>query len=69
MICPYCETNNNHVVDTRWAPGKWVTRRRYHCNQCKKRFTTHEGYNTKTRKEMMIFFSKERDKNDKNKSG
>lgn len=55
MICPYCEANNNHVTDSRWSPSKFVTRRRYHCDTCKNRFTTHEGYNTKTRHDILKF--------------
>ena len=63
MKCPFCKSNDNHVVDSRWAESKWITRRRYDCHICKKRFTTHEGYNNKTRNEMIEHIASERSNN------
>lgn len=42
MICPYCETNQDKVIDSRAAEGGRVIRRRRECLGCKKRFTTYE---------------------------
>lgn len=54
MKCPFCQSKDTHVTDTRWSEGKWIQRRRYECRECRNRFTTQEGYNTKTRKQMLI---------------
>ncbi len=42
MKCPYCESQETEVVETRESEDLAVTRRRRECNQCKKRFTTYE---------------------------
>ena len=54
MKCPFCGTNNNFVVDTRWSEAKECQRRRYRCRPpCNKRFSTHERMNTLTRLELL----------------
>lgn len=42
MICPYCNANDDRVIDSRSSEGGAVVRRRRECNVCKKRFTTYE---------------------------
>lgn len=42
MICPYCGTDNDKVIDSRAADGGLVIRRRRECVGCSKRFTTYE---------------------------
>lgn len=42
MICPYCEANEDKVIDSRAAEAGRVIRRRRECISCKKRFTTYE---------------------------
>ena len=44
MICPYCRTNNDKVIDSRLTEGGKAIRRRRQClnPDCKKRFTTYE---------------------------
>jgi len=42
MKCPYCNSENNKVVDKRETPDLKNTRRRRECLKCKKRFTTYE---------------------------
>ncbi len=42
MICPYCGTDNDKVIDSRAADGGLVIRRRRECIGCSKRFTTYE---------------------------
>lgn len=42
MNCPYCDHEENKVVDKRETEGHEVTRRRRECLKCKKRFTTYE---------------------------
>lgn len=41
MKCPFCESGDTKVVETREA-GEEITRRRRECLDCKKRFTTYE---------------------------
>ena len=40
MKCPYCNSANNHVIDSRAAGAH--TRRRRHCENCGKNFGTYE---------------------------
>ncbi len=40
MKCPYCNSNNSRVIDTREVPDG--IRRRRECNDCRQRFTTYE---------------------------
>lgn len=42
MICPFCNTNKDKVIDSRSSEGGTVIRRRRHCQSCKRRFTTYE---------------------------
>ncbi len=42
MICPYCNANNDKVIDSRESDGARVVRRRRECLGCSKRFTTYE---------------------------
>ncbi|MBW2618514.1 MAG: transcriptional repressor NrdR, partial [Deltaproteobacteria bacterium] len=42
MKCPYCEENDNRVVDSRLSKDGLAIRRRRECNQCRRRFTTYE---------------------------
>jgi transcriptional repressor NrdR len=42
MRCPFCESEDTQVVDTRSNPGTNVIRRRRKCPNCDKRFTTYE---------------------------
>lgn len=42
MICPYCNANNDKVIDSRESDAARVVRRRRECLGCGKRFTTYE---------------------------
>ena len=42
MICPYCASNDDKVIDSRASDGGRVIRRRRKCLSCDKRFTTYE---------------------------
>lgn len=42
MICPFCQTNDDKVIDSRGSEGGRVIRRRRECLHCRKRFTTYE---------------------------
>jgi len=42
MKCPFCNTGENEVVETRVAEDGNSLRRRRECTACKKRFTTYE---------------------------
>lgn len=42
MKCPYCESQETEVVETRDSEDLAVTRRRRECIKCQKRFTTYE---------------------------
>jgi transcriptional repressor NrdR len=42
MLCPHCFADNDRVIDSRACEDGRAIRRRRHCNQCKKRFTTYE---------------------------
>ncbi len=42
MKCPYCNYDNDKVVDSRSSHDSQVIRRRRECTQCDKRYTTYE---------------------------
>ncbi|MFZ9915098.1 MAG: transcriptional regulator NrdR, partial [Phycisphaerales bacterium] len=42
MKCPYCNADDDSVVDSREADGGAAVRRRRECNRCGRRFTTYE---------------------------
>lgn len=42
MKCPYCDSQETEVVETRESEDFSATRRRRECIKCKKRFTTYE---------------------------
>jgi transcriptional repressor NrdR len=42
MHCPYCNKDNDKVIDSRATDGGKVIRRRRECLACGKRFTTYE---------------------------
>lgn len=42
MFCPYCEANDDKVIDSRATDGGRAIRRRRQCLRCGKRFTTYE---------------------------
>ncbi len=42
MICPFCQHNDDKVIDSRASEGGKVVRRRRECLSCRKRFTTYE---------------------------
>jgi transcriptional repressor NrdR len=42
MKCPYCQSEETSVIDSREAEDQTTIRRRRECNQCQKRFTTYE---------------------------
>lgn len=42
MRCPYCQVDNDRVLDTRNADGGYLVRRKRICNSCGRRFTTAE---------------------------
>ncbi|MEC9372263.1 MAG: transcriptional regulator NrdR [Planctomycetota bacterium] len=42
VICPYCEADDDRVIDSRSSEGGNAVRRRRQCNACGRRFTTYE---------------------------
>ena len=42
MRCPYCQTDDDRVVDSRGAEAGAAIRRRRQCNGCGQRFSTYE---------------------------
>lgn len=46
MKCPYCNTPDTKVIDSRPADDKSSIRRRRQCEACGKRFTTYEKLET-----------------------
>ncbi len=42
MKCPYCQTDNDKVIDSRSGEDGFVIRRRRMCVSCERRFTTYE---------------------------
>ncbi len=49
VICPYCNANDDKVIDSRSSEGGQVVRRRRECLKCNKRFTTYERVEETTR--------------------
>lgn len=43
MNCPFCNTNDTQVLESRVADDGQSLRRRRECSKCGKRFTTHES--------------------------
>lgn len=52
MKCPYCDSNDSKVIDTRYVEDSGVIRRKRECLSCGKRFTTHEVYEEGSKKEI-----------------
>lgn len=48
MKCPYCDSNNTKVIDSRATEDNHAIRRRRHCLDCGKRFSTYERYEDST---------------------
>lgn len=46
MNCPFCNTNDTQVLESRVLEDGRGMRRRRECTKCKKRFTTHESVKT-----------------------
>ena len=46
MKCPFCSHENTRVIDSRPAEDNTSIRRRRVCDECGKRFTTHEKIET-----------------------
>ena len=42
MICPYCHTDHDRVIDSRSSDEGVTIRRRRQCLDCKRRYTTYE---------------------------
>ena len=42
MKCPFCQSDNDKVIDSRSADDGFLIRRRRHCLNCEKRFSTLE---------------------------
>jgi transcriptional repressor NrdR len=42
VICPFCNVDNDKVIDSRASDAGRVIRRRRHCLACDRRFTTYE---------------------------
>ncbi|MCI5840113.1 MAG: transcriptional regulator NrdR [Peptoniphilaceae bacterium] len=65
MRCPYCNSKDTRVIDSRSTDDDKVIRRRRKCENCKKRFSTYERYEDNT----LIVIKKDntRQKFDKNK--
>ena len=49
MQCPFCRTDDGHVVDSRLIGGGRTIRRRRECLACRRRFTTYERIETSPR--------------------
>ena len=42
MKCPYCQIDNDRVIDSRASEDGFAIRRRRQCNGCRRRYTTYE---------------------------
>lgn len=42
MKCPFCQSDNDRVIDTRASEDGFAIRRRRQCLACKRRYTTYE---------------------------
>ncbi len=49
MMCPYCNIDDDKVIDSRSTEAAKVVRRRRQCMRCNKRFTTYERVEQTTR--------------------
>lgn len=49
VLCPYCNVDNDKVIDSRGADAGKVIRRRRECLGCHRRFTTYERVEQSTR--------------------
>ncbi|MEE9404815.1 MAG: transcriptional regulator NrdR [Algisphaera sp.] len=49
MRCPFCQVNDDKVIDSREVEGGGSVRRRRECKKCDKRFTTYEHVETHAR--------------------
>ena len=49
MRCPFCNADQDKVIDSRSSEAGKVIRRRRQCNQCNRRFTTYERAEDTTR--------------------
>ena len=48
MRCPYCDSKNTRVIDSRSTDDDRAIRRRRLCEDCDKRFSTYERYEDST---------------------
>jgi transcriptional repressor NrdR len=48
MRCPFCDVDRDKVIDSRASDDSNVIRRRRHCLNCDRRFTTYERYERTT---------------------
>ena len=44
MKCPFCQNDNDRVIDSRTSPDGCAIRRRRECLGCRRRYTTYERY-------------------------
>jgi transcriptional repressor NrdR len=44
MRCPFCESEETQVIDSRLTEARDAVRRRRRCRRCDRRFTTYERY-------------------------
>lgn len=42
MLCPFCNADDDKVIDSRSTDSGHCIRRRRHCNKCGRRYTTYE---------------------------
>lgn len=49
VICPFCDKDNDKVIDSRASDGGKTIRRRRECVACERRFTTYERVEQTTR--------------------
>lgn len=42
MRCPYCKSDHDRVIDSRASADGFAIRRRRHCQDCERRYTTYE---------------------------
>lgn len=49
VICPFCDKDNDKVIDSRASDGGTTIRRRRECVACERRFTTYERVEQTTR--------------------
>ncbi|QQK07514.1 transcriptional regulator NrdR [Miniphocaeibacter halophilus] len=65
MRCPFCDSTNTKVVDSRQVESETSIRRRRECLSCNKRFTTYEKYENNSL--IVIKKNQEREAFDRNK--